>query len=281
MSAVPPPSKKIKTGIDSPEENKEKSAFSDFPIQKSDPHLEKVHHVLCNELGQTEVLEKLNPSRSNGIHLGFSCWLNFDILAERKTPFAILCDFDPNMVALLDLMEQAIQRSKTPEEFMKNFWSNLSSQTELKFQGFLGLDGSLIDYKIFYNQMNEKGWLSSQEKFQTIKEMYAQDRIIHRLLDITDEESFDKINKWAKNHSLAFDTLYTSNIPEWLYSSNINTDKMHKNTEKIIDPQTIVITAQKLNQLGKEGPKLSLTSGRHPKVRYQPRKKTRSRTKFL
>jgi len=253
------------------------SPLADFPIQEEHPALTKLHYVLCNEEGQKEILEQLSPARSNGVHLGFSCWLNFDILSEKPTPYAILCDFDPNMLALLDLMQQIITISRTPEEFIETFWKELSSEDEINFNELFGSKGR-IDYEQFCEEMHQGGWLSTPEKFLIIREMYAQGRILHRKLDITEENAFNQIKHWALDHHLVFDTLYTSNIPEWIFQSTFaKRDALNKNAAKIIDPQTQVITAQKTYKYGGEQPKLSLKTGSHPPLQYEHSKNKRKR----
>ncbi|NGX60405.1 MAG: hypothetical protein KR126chlam3_01578 [Chlamydiae bacterium] len=251
------------------------SPLANFPIQVEHPPLSKLHYVLCNEEDQNEILEQLSPARSNGVHLGFSCWLNFDILAEKKTPYAILCDFDSNMIALLNFIQKIIIISRTPDEFIETFWQKLSSQEKLDFEGFLGPRGH-VNYEQFCEKMKQGGWLSSPEKFQTIKDMYAQGKILHRKLDVTDESAFNQIKQWALDHHLVFDTLYTSNIPEWIFQSTFEKRQtLYRNVAKIIDPRTQVITAQKTNQYGSEQPKLSLTTGSHPQIHYERSKKKR------
>lgn len=250
-----------------------RSPLADFPIQEENFHLAQLHYVLCNEVEQEAILERLSPARSNGVHLGFSCWLNFDILAEKKSPYALLCDFDSNMIALLNTIQRIIAISQTPDEFIEKFWQELSSHEELHFQGFFGPTG-IVNYENFRHQMRLKGWLSTPEKFQIIKEMYAQGRILHRKLDITDTSAFDQIKQWAFTQNLVFDSLYTSNIPEWVFQSSLEKrNALYRNVEKIIDPSTQVITAQKRYQYGSEQPKLSLTTGSHPKVQYERTKK--------
>lgn len=245
------------------------SPFADFPINELEsPSLTSLHYVLCNEMGQGEILSQLTPSRSNGMHLGFACWMNFDILAERNTPYAILCDYDENMIALLNLMKKTILQSNTPEEFMCQFWDELSSREELNFTSFIGID-THVDRAQFEEQMREKGWLSTPEKFQFVKEMYLEGRILHRQLNVADTTAFDQLKAWADSHRLVFDTIYTSNIPEWLFHSRGDLQAMMANVERLMDPQSIAITAQTRNQQTKEGPTLHLGTGEHPELRYR------------
>jgi len=245
-------------------------AFHNFPLEKTKPlSLDRVHYVLSNEKGQTKLFSELAPvsTRSNGIHLGFACWLNFDLIALRKPQFAILCDIDTDMIALLDLIKETVKTSSTQDEFIEAFWQKLSKTNN--FSGLLGKK-EILNKERFREKMQSKGWLSSQENFLTVKQMYFDGKIIHRVLNVTDTSGkFTQIQSWARENQLAFDTIYLSNIVEWVKG---NQTPMNQNIDKLMDAQTCVISAWKENPLT-GSPLLHFEQGNIPEVKYAAKKK--------
>jgi len=253
------------------------SPFADFPLAElENPALSDLYYVLCNELNQEEVLLNLTTARANGVHLGFACWMNFDILAEQNTPYALLCDANDNMIALLNVIKSCVLASDAPGEFMEKFWKNLSSNQELDFQSLLGIDRH-YDKASFALLMEQKGWLSTPEKFHAIKTMYAEERILHHHLNIVDVNAFAELKAWAQRHDLVFYTIYTSNIANWLHHSRGQVEVMLSNIETLLNPNTSVVSAQKSDPLSQEAPKQELTVGSHPKLKYTTTSKASTR----
>ncbi len=256
--------------------------LNSFPVGKglASLHLEDLHYVLCNEKGQSSVLSELkaSPKEEHSVHLGFSCWYNYDILSVRNPSCAIICDYDPNMIALLDLIEVTIGEASTPDGFMELFWQELSSRENLDFQGLQAGEDFVHDLPSFREMMQKGGWLSTQDSFDTVKAMYAEKRVIHRELNIIDTaNTFEQIGAWLKANSLEVDTLYTSNIPEWIYTTEIGKlPQMMTNLNHVISKSTKTITAQKQRE-GQGHATLRMQQGSHPPVKYNTRKSTISR----
>ncbi len=231
------------------------------------PELKGLTYVLCNEEGQEKILKQmeLEPLTSNGVHLGFSCWLNYDLIAIRKPAFSIICDIDPNMIAMLNLIESLVEISETPDEFLKNFDVAITSRfSEDAFKKFPPLYNniSIQDFDHFKSLLSKNGWLSSIEKYQTVKQCYKEGRITHQFLDISDNNGiFSDLSNWAIYHGLVFDTIYDSNIQEWFSGSSL--ELIHKNLDTLKDKQTNFITAWKRVN-GKGSPELEMCQGKQP-----------------
>jgi len=257
-----------------------RSILSAFPIKTlTDVPLDKLGYVLCNEKGQETVLRKLqhvhSPSTTPRVHLGFSCWFNFDLLAQRESDLGIICDFDSNMIATLDLMKKAILCSETREKFIELFWESLEKAEG--FGGRLQDEEKFLNYDDFREKYLGRGWLKTEESFTKIQNMYREDQIIHRQLDICDKKAFGEIATWLRENDLQFDTLYSSNIPEWLHESS-SSKAMYENLDGVISDQTAVLTAQKRFK-NKGSPTLSLNVGIHSKVAYEiPARRLQPRT---
>lgn len=246
-----------------------------FPIKESKTDkLDDIHYVLSNETEQNRLLDNIRqiPNRPNGIHFGFACWLNFDLIALKKSTGGVICDINEEMISLLDLMKDAVLNSQSRNEFIDLFWQKLTERLHEKFIGILCNEGCL-DKEAFRARVMSSGWLSCDEFFYTIKTLYQKKLIIHRVLDIVDQNhSFSGIKAWLIQNNLAVDTLYISNIPEWiLYSGAAKYQLMTANLQELIDPRTIIINAWK--DSAKEWPKLRYDIGKIPHQQLQAPKK--------
>lgn len=230
------------------------------------PQLETIHYALSNEKGQ-ELVQNLTKAQTNDLHLGFACWLNFDIIAKTKVPRAIICDIDSNMIALLNTIRSCAIAANSSDKFIDLFWKQLEG-----IDGFVGLPGIDLEFvqtkEEFTEKVKSSGWLSDETSFRYIKGMYGEGKIIHRMVDITDRDAFTELGQWKKAQEANFHTVYTSNIPEWLYHSRAGLANLKSNMGKILDRDTTVLTAHKETAHQRLGPTLHSEVGSHPKLPY-------------
>ncbi len=233
--------------------------LEDFPLDESQGTLEQYNYILCNELEQFKLLEALPVSSPNSVHLGFSCWLNFDLIATRKPELAIICDIDPNMIGMLNLLRDSIIASYTPQEFTQNFWTALVQHFGEDFKGIFTIEETLKTHEQFSEAINGNGWLQSADSFQLIKNMYSNKQIIHRQLDLTASlETFQEISEWAEKHGFSFDTIYISNIPEWADGKK---DEINRNLKSLISSNTFSIASTRERGIRSGSPSLTWTQG--------------------
>jgi len=230
------------------------------------PQLEKIHYALSNEKGQ-ELVQSLTQAQTSDLHLGFACWLNFDIIAKTNVPRAIICDIDTDMIALFNTLRSCVIEANTIDEFIDLFWNQLEKTKD--FVGLPGIDYEFVDNKEkFAKKVKSIGWLSDETQFKYIKSLYSEGKIIHRNVDITDKDAFKQLAQWKNDQNANFHTVYTSNIPEWLYQSNGGLKKLETNMREILDTHTTVLTAFKDTANHELGPTLHKETGRHPQLPY-------------
>ena len=252
--------------------------FKDFPLPFSPIlKLNDIPYVLCNEEGQRDVLTLLEsiPHSENGIHLGFSCWFNYDCISIRSPSKAIICDIDQNTIAVLNMIKRIVADSKNSDQFMELFWKALQENPDLDFPGLIAEQGECLNYDRFCLKMKTNGgWLSSEEHFEVIKRMYRDGLIIHCQLNIAkDVSAFDSLQQWAIQNKLSFDTIYISNIPEWLFiHSKDQLSQMKTNLNKLLDAKTYVLSAWK-KMMTKGSPELHFGLGSIPEMSYDSLKK--------
>jgi hypothetical protein len=195
--------------------------FKGLPIPFQKKHYESsLPYISCNEKGQEATLRALteNPptiAPERRVHIGFSVWFNLDLMAVTKPSYAILCDFDNKIMTIYQGISDCLAHSTQRREFVNNFGMFLNQNSE----DLLGLPSEEVS-KMFniLDELNRTGsWLASEESFQVIKKLSQQGHILFLNLDITDTQgAFVGIKKWLDVNHFELDTLYASNIIDWL-----------------------------------------------------------------
>jgi hypothetical protein len=204
-------------------------------------------YLLCNELLQQEALHALSafvaPSGERSAHIGFSVWLNYDIMAVTRPDCAVLCDIDGHVHTIYRGVNDCLAKSTNRHEFILLFQSFLEEHRE-EFWGIPEEDlPKICDIKAELTR--EGGWLSSDDRFATVKRMHDDGRVAWLWLDITDSEGrFEALSKWLTEKGLILGTLYVSNIVEWLEYSGLSAlGNYVRNLQTIARERTLFLDA--------------------------------------
>jgi hypothetical protein len=212
--------------------------FQDFPLKSELENLDLngfvSSYVLSNESDRHLIVDKipenLNPDL-NHVHIGFACDVNFDIIARRRSKYAIIADIDPEMFKAYQVIKQTLELANSREDFVDKFLSNIDIQNAF---GIFGLKKE--DWKTShlssrtYDLLNQSySWLGSDESFNFIKNIFRENRCLFIKLNILNHEDIIKISRWLESKQLTIDSMYLSNISEWLdfrgqlaYKANVN-----------------------------------------------------------
>jgi hypothetical protein len=220
-------------------------------------------YIFCNEERQAETISELTAiERQPGHgHLGFACWLNFDIIAATHPKYAILCDINPKLVNIYDILKETVLSSSNREEFVENIRKKLGSEID-EAHGLCRDDQAPFEQEL----RRQGGWLSTDVGFEYVKNLYRTGAIEHRILDATSTKFVELFNR-------QFQTIYASNIREWL--SGTKAEAFESNMRNVISPRTCFIDAFYPTSSKKGfGPPLRLTKGRFPSyvVEHRSRK---------
>jgi len=183
-------------------------------------------YVGCNETETERVKTILLAYRQlpNSCHIGFSGWHNFDLMVQRNSGRGILCDFNPEErnFLVISLMATQIFENRYPyAAFIKNYViMNLTKfSPNIKDDNCIGPDDEIE------LELTRKGsWLSTDPGYLYIKNLAASGKICIITEDIRNDVIFEKISRKLKKNNLSIDTLYVSNIPEYMCSPE---DKRH------------------------------------------------------
>lgn len=226
-------------------------------------------YIQCNEDKQKAVLATIAqeaPSNvledSIGIHLGFSVWFNLDLLSVTNSQYAIILDIDPKITHIYKKLQLCFEKAKKPEEFINLFYIELAKDERLlQFPKEYQLE------KLKDELAKGYGFLASQENFSRVKKMAMEGRIFWGQADLTNTTHIELIRDWCKINNARIDTLYLSNIPEWIIGYGTEEAKlaMKSNLESLIGTNTSVIDAFYLsNEKNLSGPPQRITQGNIP-----------------
>lgn len=213
-------------------------------------------YVMTTEVGQAEALKMISsyPKKENGLFLGFAFEFNYHLLAERSVNHAFICDINKRMHTLYHFIAKTIVVSETRESFLQA----LQIEFEENKEDYFGFSDGVE--KVFeYFTRTGYSWLSSDEKFLNIKQLYLDKKIHHLNLDLEkDSKFFEELKKWAADKDYVFDSVYVSNIPEWIVQTG-NISSVKENLLKIVTPKTLFIDAKLTGERG-QGPVIRITT---------------------
>ena len=228
-------------------------------------------YLKTTESGHAESLEELKtiPSKDNGVYLGFAFEFNYHLLAERPIQKAYICDINPRMLALYEDIERLVLQNEDRNAFIKAFKSELGTHSEYYF----GLSEPLEEVLTHLTTL-EHSWLASDRKYETIRELYRNHKIVHLSLNVGGSNvQFQEIAQELQKNRWVLDCVYLSNIPEWLYNRG-SLDTLKDNLGFIISADTVLIDAKK--EFWEAGmPKVRITRGELPDFKPNKRRKTR------
>ena len=222
-----------------------------------------VPYILCNEQLQTETIQSLREKGiSKGVHFGFSCWFNFDIMAVTKPSKALVCDINQRMLDFYKVFQSVLLSSSNRKEFIEKLQEPLKERSVYFDNGYL---------RNLPNELTREGsWLSSDEGFAFVKELHKSNMVEYRFLNATaDAAIFDGIRS---EFGGLIKTVYASNIYEWLEMGGCyDTDDFRTNMSRLLNSETQFIDAFYPNMLKNgqplktgSGPPLRISKGSRP-----------------
>jgi hypothetical protein len=223
-------------------------------------------YPLCNEALQAETLLTIPRAErnDNSVHIGFAANFNYDLIAVRNPTYAIVSDISPLMLKYFEQLSLCVQKSSTRDEFVKNMQTTIQDNADFYYS--LGKGSNISMLCNLTTELTRVGsWLSTDKGFARVKQMHEEGRILYLKLDITDKRGFKSIQDWIKREGLSVDTIYVSNIPEWLHPDNGRpTPKALDyldNIQSLINAQTYVIDAFKSISFKTKHPEQKVTVG--------------------
>jgi hypothetical protein len=251
------------------------SLLNSQEVSSDDHNLPYIH---CNETGQKATLDYLSSIEKNSVnprvHIGFSVWFNLDIIAATKPDFAIILDIDHKVHRVYESFS-VLKDASNPNEFKELFFSQLQEKKILSENDLMW-----EQFRLEEELKKDHGFLADTEAFAYIKSMYLAEKIFFGHADLASKNDIQLIKTWCDQNQAIVQTLYLSNIMEWVIEYNLDVSSsqcIKANVDFLKSQHTIIIDAFYPTLLEKKGgPPLRYTLGELPDFT----KKTRSSSTF-
>lgn len=235
-------------------------------------------YILCNEQDQRRLIASLppKPPELTMAHLGFAGWLNLDIIAKTNPTEAYLCDINTDLLRFFqEYVRNFIRQAPNRFEFVNLLINNLPQEL-LKSVIRETEDGYLYaEDALRYELHRPEGWLSSDERYETVRNLYQNNVIYHLFLNALDQQTLQR-----EFRGKTFHTIYTSNIYEWIRDhkkSDLN--QFTGNMQDLLSESTYYIDAfYRTTKPDHLGPPLRMVQGHLPDYNISfSNRKSRSR----
>ncbi|USQ14680.1 hypothetical protein J2N86_05085 [Legionella lytica] len=219
----------------------------------------------------------LFPQVIDAMHIGFSGWHNFDIMVQRKSSRGIICDINPENALFMHYTLKYLIRCANKDEFIqkmtqfvkknqyegsrtnfeKSSYHSIVKPKSIKFS--LNISEEYPDHyavieEIALEQQRETSWLFTDERYDYIRALALTDKIAVITQSICEHETFARIRRLLTENSIPIDTVYVSNIGEWMCTKEQKTDFIETISLLLNDNETILIDARINNPLNNEPP---------------------------
>lgn len=207
---------------------------------------------LTNESFTLTTLYRLKVN--GGVHAGFSGWFNFDIMAKKKSSYAVLCDFNVNVQHFMRASLHYLRKCKTRHEFAGNMIEYAIDQDKkIKFvDPAIYVDGEGRKYIKMASAINlelekHSGWLGSDAAYAHVKRMAEEGRVAVITANAQDSELFTAIRKIFDEQGEQITSLYVTNILPYC-NGREERKGFYTTIEKLSCPETELIASAGLQQ---------------------------------
>lgn len=235
-----------------------RSNWRSFALSEAHRNLTGLSHLTSNERNHGDLaalfrarLPHVKAGEPKGIYLGVGPEQNYTMIADSKSAYAVLFDYDPQVNLVHHIHRSAFLNALTPKEYVGFFSPERREQSKRqvladferyvrKYQLLEG-DGEITRHKealaeVWDNasqdlwaraRMNEAGfegatgsmarsYLHDAKKYDHVREMYRGDRIKIAFGSLTDPLFFTKVNEVANEIGEPINVIYASNAYDYL-----------------------------------------------------------------
>ena len=172
-------------------------------------------HITANDTNLAAAQEfHERPLLQKSCHIGFGGWHNLDIMALRRSKYALFCNWNKGYRILMEQTIDALKRAQTRDMFIAQMSTSIDPPSLCPKLA----NGELVPViSELRNELKRKGsWLCSDESFQHIQKL-AQGNCIRILTaDICDTKVFQTVAAEYSHQKIPIDTLYLGNASQYI-----------------------------------------------------------------
>ncbi len=231
------------------------SASSSFSSPIYDDYAHRVF-LNTNELDQEKTLLKLATIPVSGdTFVGVSGFFSLNAVAARansrdwseKIKHIYILDRSVRVEAFWSRIPEIIKGSSCRSEVVEKVKLLINEKKEVYFSGGKrSTPTKAAAEAVHFFEMgiiDGTSWLSSDEKFNAIKKIFDKGRFAFRLVDLFWKDQVEAFMDELYDQERTIDTVYLSNVHEYLESEEDGMDYMDSLVE-LIEPNTVVVHTQ-------------------------------------
>lgn len=267
ITYIPVPRKAIKNIKEDPF-SKRLRRFENYTILYPFPNHCGVY-INTNENGVMETAHSLNsfPLVEGGIHIGFSGWHNFDIMAQRFSSRGLICDINPENTLFLATALKYIRMYEDKDAFIERMTlfikkyhydgvrdasrSSILGKIQpksIKFSLNVSDEAPYLEHfsvfeEVMLEKVRETSWLYTQERYNHIRKLALADKIAVITESICADHVFKSIRNLLIDNFMCIDTVYISNIGEWMNGVDQRENFLQTVRALLMSNNTILIDA--------------------------------------
>lgn len=166
------------------------------------------HGFLYQESNADDALAQMRHQhwKPNQCHIGIGGFFNLDV-AATGTPYVVLSDVNEAQGPFWQKIFKLVEENETRKDFAKALKASqnyIQCRTNYKSTMSTETDQELT---------RPGGWLSSDEKYQTVRNAVLEDRIQYISWDMTDTAKASRIRDYLNDKGLEVASMYLSNVP--------------------------------------------------------------------
>lgn len=170
-------------------------------------------------------------------------------MRKKIDTYGLIVDFNPKNALFIRKSIELINASESRLTFVQAMTEYLNSLRGSERGLFFHPDQVGLPTERIERELSHVGsWLSSDEDYQHIKEhLVSNDRLVAITEDITHSETFANIRTVLDQNHIAIDTLYVSNISNFMNTLN-KKSAFVRSIKHMLDNNTIFINCPRLGQ---------------------------------
>lgn len=218
-----------------------------FNFSRSDVHGQvNGLYILTNEtnLEETQNVIKTHPKPEGmTLHMGCASWHNLDIIFARKSTYGLLFDYNPKNAEFIGKTKELVRVCPTRLEFIQAMTRYLNCLDGAERNLYFHWDSGSLLQRIENELTREGSWLSSDDSYTYIKEeIIEQNRLVSITESVSHSQKFISLHEFCEQKNLILDTLYTSNIENFVTHSDFK-----KFVNALAGDDTILIHCPQIN----------------------------------
>ncbi len=241
------------------------SLFPVFTFEPTDPLTDKRYtsftRLSTNETRHHDMLNALRPLQMPSLFLGTSCLQNFSMIAVLQPSMALIVDYNPFMVAKLQVVLTCIRESATPENFIALLRKNvallvlLNQKDDRVYEHVMNIKPDTTDYisrkngyvglfkDMVLKEIQQLGttelWLKHPEHYENIRAMVLAGRIQISCGDYTDVARFTQLKTELSLQGISNIAVYISNIEDHVRDIPDRLTAFHT-VQSLLDPDIVL-----------------------------------------